>query len=99
MDTNTQVDYKVRLSYILSAFRDFFSNSNETESKEIEAQIKEIENQQDSSYIETLEKYTDFASASRKSRTKKTNIKVKPNVEKVEVKKNDKITEIEEKEL
>ena len=99
MDTNTQVDYKVRLSYILSAFRDFFSNSNETESKELEAQIKEIENQQDSSYIETLEKYTNIATSSRKSRTKKTNIKVNPNVGKTKLKKNDKITEIEEKEL
>ena len=99
MNTNAQVDYKVKLSSILAAFRDFFSNSNEAEESIIEAEIKEIENQQDSLYIENLEKYTTTFAVTKKEKSKKSNIKVNPNVGKAKIQKNDKITEIEEKEL
>ena len=97
MDTNTQVDYKVRLSYILNAFGSFFSSSNKAEEK-LKEEIKKIENQQDSSYINSLESDSNYIRTTRKPKSKRENLKVNSNV-KAKTKKNDKIAEIDEKEL
>ena len=52
-------DYKFRISYIISLFKDMFSTSNEIEETDVDNKIKEIERNQDIRYIENLEKELD----------------------------------------
>lgn len=59
MNNNTQQvneDYKFRMTYVISTIRDMFATSKETDEAEVENKIRVVEENEDTKYIEGLEK-------------------------------------------
>ncbi len=77
MDSNTQVNenYKFKIKYVIEFLKDMVSESGDVDDKELNSQIRMVEEQQDTKHISSLEKDIETHQITKNKRTSKSSSK------------------------